>query len=405
MPADVSKLQRTLAACARLAAQPDKRLDDLVQLAARLCDCPVAFIALVDGSRTRVVAATGWNEESPPTDLTLGVALSGGTGPLVLHDLGTRPSAAGDDPEPPQAEFRFAAVVPLRLGSGETLGWLAALDRRPRVLPTDQHEALTVVARAAMVELELYRVVQDTPVAAGFFESSPAGGQGPADPEEFARALTHELRSPAGQMRGLAGLLQDASAWLLHPEERGYLSSITELADQMCQTITALHGLTHLPRHVLEWRAVPVAELVRQTAQELLFARRSRDVEITFGDLPDCQGDPTLLRIVFSNLLRNAMKFTRHRARALIHVGGRLQGGEVVYYVQDNGVGFDMRHADKLFKAFGRLHDARDFEGAGIGLSLVHRIVLRHRGLVWAEAELNQGATFCFSLPRDPVSM
>src|SRR5262249_58046313 len=104
------------AACARLTAQPDKRLDDLIQLAARLCDCPVAFIALAEERGPRVVAATGWNEESPPADLTLDVALCGGTGPLVLRDLGTRPSAAGDDLESPRAEFRFAAVVPLRPG-------------------------------------------------------------------------------------------------------------------------------------------------------------------------------------------------------------------------------------------------------------------------------------------------
>lgn len=116
------------------------------------------------------------------------------------------------------------------------------------------------------------------------------------------------------------------------------------------------------------------------------------------SDLPCCQADPRLLRHVFMNLLSNALKFTRQREMAEIEIGCHRQDGTPVYYVKDNGVGFDMRHAPRLFGAFQRLHRAEEYEGTGVGLAIVHRVVQRHGGRVWATAELDKGATFCFTV-------
>jgi len=122
-------------------------------------------------------------------------------------------------------------------------------------------------------------------------------------------------------------------------------------------------------------------------------------VEIVQEDLPPCEGDPSLLRQVFLNLLSNALKFTRRKEEARIEIGGRREAGEIVYFVRDNGVGFDMRYKDKLFGVFQRLHRAEEYEGTGVGLATVQRIVQRHGGRVWAEAEPDRGATFFVALP------
>jgi light-regulated signal transduction histidine kinase (bacteriophytochrome) len=129
-----------------------------------------------------------------------------------------------------------------------------------------------------------------------------------------------------------------------------------------------------------------------------------RRVEITLGDLPACQADPSLLKQVWFNLLSNAFKYTRNREVALIEVGCRDdRSGERTYFVKDNGVGFDMQYAPKLFGVFQRLHRAEDYEGTGVGLAIVQRIVLRHGGRVWAEAQPGEGATFSFTLVGDSI--
>src|SRR5262249_25532384 len=140
------------------------------------------------------------------------------------------------------------------------------------------------------------------------------------------------------------------------------------------------------------------AKVVRQCLDDLRPEQQGRCVDVRIGDLPLCQAEPNLLKQVWINLLSNALKYTRKCASAQIEVGCRNDRGERVYYVKDNGVGFDMRYAHKLFGVFQRLHRAEDYEGTGVGLAIVQRIVHRHGGRVWAEARPNQGATFFFTL-------
>jgi light-regulated signal transduction histidine kinase (bacteriophytochrome) len=144
---------------------------------------------------------------------------------------------------------------------------------------------------------------------------------------------------------------------------------------------------------------VEPAGLVREALEELRAGQAGRRVEVALGRLPLCQADPRLLKQVFVNLLSNAFKYTRREEVALIEIGSQSLSGQEVYYVRDNGVGFDMGRAAKLFGVFQRLHSAADFEGAGVGLANVQRIIHRHGGRVWADAEVGQGATFYFTLP------
>jgi light-regulated signal transduction histidine kinase (bacteriophytochrome) len=183
------------------------------------------------------------------------------------------------------------------------------------------------------------------------------------------------------------------------PEEgRRYLRTIREGAQKMGTLIDDLLTFSRLSRQPLSTRAVNTGSLVQGVLEEMQAHHPEHAVEIHLGKLPSCQGDPALLKQVWVNLLSNAFKYSRNRHPAVIEIGCRTTETESIYYVRDNGTGFDMRYAHKLFGVFQRLHRAEDFEGTGVGLAIVQRVVHRHGGRVWAEAEPDRGATFYFTL-------
>jgi len=166
----------------------------------------------------------------------------------------------------------------------------------------------------------------------------------------------------------------------------------------MGRLIDDLLSFSRLSRQPINNRTVNTADLVRQVLETLQNDLEGREVVIEVGDLPACQGDPTLLKQVWMNLLSNALKFTRVQESPRIEIGCEEKDGEKIYFVKDNGVGFDMQYVDKLFGVFQRLHRSDEFEGTGVGLAIVQRIVRRHGGRVWTEAEPNVGATFFFTI-------
>jgi len=216
--------------------------------------------------------------------------------------------------------------------------------------------------------------------------------------EAFSYSVSHDLRAPLRSMQGFSKILLEEHAPHLPEEAQRYLRLVAENCAQMGCLVDDLLTFSRLSRQSLNRRHVSTAALVRQCLEELQAEREGRSVAITVGDLPDCLADSSLLKQVWMNLLSNAIKFTRTRRRAEIEIGcGQAQGARA-YYVKDNGVGFDMQDADKLFGVFQRLHRAEDYEGTGVGLAIVQRIIYRHGGRVWAEAAVNQGATFFFTL-------
>jgi len=162
--------------------------------------------------------------------------------------------------------------------------------------------------------------------------------------------------------------------------------------------IDDLLTFSRLSKSPLDKRPVDMTKLVRETIEELGPQQEGRQVELRCGDLPMCHGDPGLLKQIWVNLLSNALKYTRKRDVASIDIGCQIEGTKPIYFVRDNGTGFDMRYAGKLFGVFQRLHRAEDYEGTGVGLATAQRIVQRHGGRIWAEAQENRGATFQFTL-------
>jgi signal transduction histidine kinase len=217
--------------------------------------------------------------------------------------------------------------------------------------------------------------------------------------EAFSYSVSHDLRSPLRALDGYTRILLEDHAPELAGAVQEYVRDIRRNARKMGQLVDDLLAFSRLGRQGLQTRPVAPAALVRQALEDLRAEHEGRQVDVVVGDLPTCRADPALLRQAWVNLIGNALKYTNKRSDARVEIGSRREAGEVVYFVRDNGVGFDMRYAGKLFGVFQRLHKAGEFEGTGVGLAVVQRIVHRHGGRVWAEAALGQGATFFFTLP------
>jgi signal transduction histidine kinase len=217
--------------------------------------------------------------------------------------------------------------------------------------------------------------------------------------EAFSYSVSHDLRSPLRAVNGFTGMLLARYSEQIPAEAKRLLFQVERGGKRMGQLIDDLLRFSRLSRQPLLRERVNVSEMVNTIVQELRNESGERELEIRIGELPEVEGDSSLLRQVFVNLLSNAFKFTR-KNKALIEVGCDTGGAENVFFVKDNGAGFDMAYSQKLFSVFQRLHTEDQFEGTGIGLSIVHRIVQRHRGRVWAQAEVGKGATFYIALPK-----
>jgi PAS domain S-box-containing protein len=219
--------------------------------------------------------------------------------------------------------------------------------------------------------------------------------------EAFAYSVSHDLRAPLRHMAGYAELLQKRVSSVMDEKSHRYMTMILESAKRMGNLIDDLLAFSRIGRAETQKTQVNLEQLVKEAVSDVKQEASGREIVWKIGALPVCYGDRSMLRLVFINLLSNAVKFTRPRPRAEIEIGcADANGGEVEVFVKDNGAGFDMKYASKLFGVFQRLHQTESFEGTGIGLATVQRIIHRHGGNVRAEGAVDHGATFYFSVPR-----
>ena len=217
--------------------------------------------------------------------------------------------------------------------------------------------------------------------------------------EAFAYSISHDLRSPLRHMVGFAELLGQHAATVLDQKSQRYLGTILDAAKRMGALIDDLLAFSRIGRAETRASTVSLRQLVNEVVEEMRPDLAERTVSWRIGDLPDLYGDRSMLRMVFANLITNAVKFTRPRERAEIEIGSFEDARGLVLFVRDNGVGFDMKYSHKLFRVFQRLHGSEEFEGTGIGLATVQRIIQRHGGTAWAEGSVNGGATLFLALP------
>lgn len=217
--------------------------------------------------------------------------------------------------------------------------------------------------------------------------------------EAFAYSVSHDLRAPLRVIEGFSRIVIEDFAREIPDEAREHLETVSANVQRMEQLINDLLRFSRLGRQPLAKQTVNMTALVHEAIREMRAGAPAGNINVRVSQLPDVEADLALLRQVFVNLLSNAFKFTRDKEEAVIEIEGRRQEGDCIYTVRDNGAGFDMRYAQKLFGIFQRLHRQDEFEGTGIGLSIAQRIVERHGGRISAEAEIGRGATFTFTLP------
>jgi signal transduction histidine kinase len=217
--------------------------------------------------------------------------------------------------------------------------------------------------------------------------------------EGFSYSISHDLRAPLRAISGFSSILTESCGSGLDDQGNHLLNAIRSNAEKMGKLIDALIAFTQLNRHAIEQSTIDMNTLAHAVLKELRERDLDRDVTVSIKELPRAMGHLELIRQLFIHLIDNALKFTQPKQNSTIEIGWQRDHGESIYYVKDNGVGFDMQYADKLFGVFQRLHRDEEFKGVGIGLSIVHRIVQKHGGRVWAEGKPGEGATFYFSLP------
>jgi signal transduction histidine kinase len=219
------------------------------------------------------------------------------------------------------------------------------------------------------------------------------------DLESFSYSISHDLRAPLRTIDSFAQILEDDFAQSLGEEGRRVIGIIRRGSQKMDQLIVGLLEFSRAGRERLDLDRIDMTALAGSAAAEVTAAYTGPRAHIDISDLPAAAGDATVIRQVWCNLIGNALKYSAKRPEPRIRISGRIEGREAIYQVEDNGAGFDMRYADKLFGVFQRLHRTEDFSGTGVGLAIVHRIVARHGGRIWAQGAPDAGACFQFALP------
>lgn len=217
--------------------------------------------------------------------------------------------------------------------------------------------------------------------------------------EAFTYSVSHDLRGPLRHIAGFAELIQEDNTSQLSADAKSSISRITHAADKLSRLVDSLLNLSRIGRQTVVMQQTKLDDLVDAALRELESDTHQRKIEWQREPLPTVNCDPALIGIVFTNLLSNALKYTRPRATTVVTIGTQVEAGRQVVFIRDNGVGFDPHFKSKLFGVFERLHNAADFEGTGVGLASVDRVIRKHGGKIWAEGEVDRGATFYFTLP------
>jgi len=411
---------------------PQRLLGNFCGAARKIIGAKYATVGVVDKeARTlRYVFASGMSIEtaarieSPRFGISLPQETLSERQPCRLRALPGDPQLVGLPKEHPPVHCFLSAPI---VSPDRVYGWLCLADKVGAAEFNDEDEGLAQVLAAQVGRIyengslysEIKRSVRaleaevaerkraqeaihrlNTELERRVAERTAALSLANKELEAFSYSVSHDLRAPLRAVNGFSEILLNDHGPSLPAPVRRHLQSIHESACHMGELIDDLLGLARINRHHLDCGPVDLSDMARGILGQLKEGSPERQVEWQVAPDLIVQADSNLLRIALDNLLRNAWKFTQKRPAARLEVGATAQDGETAYFVRDNGAGFDMEYAENLFGAFQRLHSSDEFEGTGVGLAIVQRIILRHGGRVWAEGKVNEGATFYFTLPK-----
>jgi PAS domain S-box-containing protein len=381
----------------------------LVKHLARALDARCALVAeLVAPANTELTVLSAWDENdhvrlanAPLSATVIADVIEGG---LRFFD-GDMAHRFGQDGLLADLEVSSCAAIALQDASGRPIGVLAVASGRALRIDDELVSTLRVFAARAGVEIERIRGEREVRRFQLELEQRVADRTTELesvnrDLEAFSYSVSHDLRAPLRQIGGFAKLLERELGDRQSPTVRQHLADIHESTEKMTALIDTLLDFSRLGRVALTCRETEMRPLVDEVIDELDAAADGRVIDWRIQALPRAWCDPALIRLVVTNLIANAVKFTRSRHPAVIEITATEDDRQAIYCVRDNGVGFNMQLADKLYAVFQRLHPPSQFEGTGIGLANVHRIITRHGGRVWAQGAVDRGAAFYFSLPR-----
>ena len=359
--------------------------DELAELAANICDAPIALISLVDESRQWFKARIGLEAEETARSVSFCAHAILQPGVFIVPDTLQDERFVDNSLVTGPPHIRFYAGAPLFTGEGYGLGTLCIIDHVPRELNPQQQKALSVLRIHVLKLLDLRRKTREL-------------AEVNRELEVFSHTVSHDLRAPLRAIKGFSQMLLEDHVANLNEEAQSLLQRISNAADRMDQLTIDLINLSRWLHYTMQFRTVDLTHLAHDVISELEKAEPTRQVDVNIHPGLTAVCDAGLFRVVIENLLGNAWKFTSKCAQTRIEFGKELVNGKYEFFVRDNGVGFEMAYARKLFQPFQRLHSSSDYPGTGVGLATVKRIIQRHGGTIRAESTINQGTAIRFTL-------
>jgi signal transduction histidine kinase len=368
-----------------LDTEPEAIFDQLTELAASICEAPIALISLVDRSRQWFKSHVGIDATETARRVSFCAHAILQPNVFVVPDTLLDERFADNPLVTGPPKIRFYAGAPLFTEAGQGLGTLCVIDTQPRQLSAAHEKALKVLRNHVVQLFELRLKTRELEQANRELDS-------------YNYAVSHDLRVPLRAVMGFSDILLEDHGAELSEGALGLVGQIRDAGMRMQQLIADLLYLSRVLRAQLQFGEVNVTQIATDVVTALQQADPSRKVEVVIAPSMVICADARLLRIALENLLNNAWKFTGKCPVARIEVGQEKLDGTSQFYVRDNGAGFNMRYASRLFQPFQRLHSSGEYEGTGVGLATVKRIIQRHGGRVWAQGALNEGATIYFTL-------
>ena len=394
-PEDAARLAQ-LRAYRILDTPREAEYDDLVALASRICETPIALVTLMDRDRQWFKATVGVDLPERPYEESLCSHVILEKGLQEIPDLTLDPRFADNAVVADDPNLRFYAGVPLETPEGLPIGTLCVIDVRARALTDLQRETLRILARQAMTQIELRRRLREEEAERARIERAVEARtrelrEAFEEAERFNYSISHDLRTPLRAISATSRMLLEEVGPALDEASRGHLERQSHNARRLGLLIDGLLRLSRLGRVELRRAPLDMSAIAHAVVDEIVRAGDA-PCEVTIEAGMQGEGDPALVRLVFANLIENACKFSRGKGTVRVYRDGEA------FAVSDEGVGFDMAYVKKLFLPFERLVAEGEFSGTGIGLANVERIVRRHGGRVWAESAPGQGSTFRFTL-------